>query len=1256
MIATSLKRRFKPVRCLGEGAMGVVYEAIDIEHGTRVALKTLRHMTAESLARLKREFRAMQDVHHENLVSLGELVSEGDEWFFTMELVDGVDWLEHVRGSPSQGHLDLSLTASLPRAGSVPPASSVPPPRPVADAPSFDETRLRSALRQLAEALGALHAAGLVHRDVKSSNVRVTREGRVVLLDFGLVDSSGSTPGWTRDAAGTPAYMAPEQVAAARVGPEADWYAFGALLFEALTGKLPFEGSALQVMMRKQQEQPPAPSALVPTLPKDLDALCAGLLSFDPSARPRGSEVLRVLGAPSASASATGSQTQTGAFVGRRAELESLMAAFHRARGGSAVPFVVEGESGVGKSTLVRRFVQQLGVEWPEAVVLAGRCYERESVPFKAFDGVVDALARVLVRMGDEGATMVPTRVAPIVQVFPVLRRVAAIAAQTRGRQPEVPPFELRERAFASLRELFTRLADRRPLVVIIDDAQWGDVDSLDLLTDLLRPPDAPGLMLVLTVRTGVGAVPSTKRHGRILSDTLQGQVRRIQLGPLPEEDATTLATQLLERSGVNNPRLALWSVQQTGGHPLFIDMIMRRADTFSPSGDIELQLEEVLWGIIQELDATPRAVLESVAVAAAPLAQDVVRRAASLSADTFAKAVSLLRVSHLVQTGGARASDRLEPYHDRVRAAVLAHLDEARRAECHRRIAVALETSGHPDAEALSLHWQGAGDAQQAAHYAALAGDRAGEALAFDQAAGSYELALTKGEWVPVERRALLVKLAKVLESAGRGEKAAQAYLEAAEGAPALQRTELERAASVELLSSGRLAEGAAVLHRVLGGVGFRAPRTTLGALFWLIVYSVWVRVRGLGFKERSPDEVRREDRSRIDALFAASMGFGLSDVIMSQCIMVRHLIAALRAGDRFQMLRATSLISISLASRGARGRFEQAITAVGTRLAQREESAEGKAFFDECRGVGLYSRGRWKEALAALDRSLSRVQKHDHRAGWQSNAHLVGCWALRFMGEHAELARRHARLSADAERRGDLYTSVQLRDGSLVVVWLAHDQPREARRHIRESIAQWPSSRYLLQHWHAMSGEAEIALYVGDGARAYARLEQDGAALGKSLFLKVQLVRATTAFLRGRAAIASIDAEPALRAARLAETRKLAQKLDKENMGWTAPLAASLRAGVASVDGDRTGAIALLRSAIELSERADMSGCANAARHQLGLLIGGAEGQALVRQAEEAMAAQGIRVPARFAQMGVPGRWTGEPPPEAAASRIPS
>ncbi|MGH7295268.1 MAG: serine/threonine protein kinase, partial [Polyangiaceae bacterium] len=308
---------------------------------------------------------------------------------------------------------------------------------------------------------------------------------------------------------GTPAYMAPEQAASTDVGPEADFYSVGVLLYEALTGRVPIDGAPLQVMFRKQSEQPSPPREVAPGVPPDLDALCLSLLHFHPSARPGAAAVVRALGGAPASGGDDEhrSRTLTPPFVGRQSELDALADAASEARERTTCA-VVEGESGLGKSRLVRHFVERTLRDDPSTIVLFGRCYERESVPYKAFDGVVDALARFLARLPDaEARGFLSTRPAALVQVFPVLRGVPAITAAVRGAQLPVDPLEVQSRAFAALRETLARIAERRPMVVVIDDAQWADDDSHRLLTELLREPDAPRLLLVATVRgPAVGA------------------------------------------------------------------------------------------------------------------------------------------------------------------------------------------------------------------------------------------------------------------------------------------------------------------------------------------------------------------------------------------------------------------------------------------------------------------------------------------------------------------------------------------------------------------------------------------------------------------------------------------------------------------------------------------------------------------------------------------------------------------------------
>jgi len=350
-----LAERFEIVRPLGRGGMGVVYEALDRRRGGRVALKTLQHVSADGLLRFKTEFRALQDVQHPNVVTFGELIEAGGQWWLTMELVEGAAFLDHVRPG---GRLD--------------------------------ERRLRAALPQLAAALSALHTHGLVHRDVKPHNVLVTPAGRVVLLDFGLVASVAQSES---NVVGTPAYMAPEQALLQEIGPAADWYAVGALLYEALTGALPFQGAPLQVLIAKQHELPRRPGELA-SVPDDLDALCMQLLAVDPAVRLGAIPTLAGLDPGAAAASPPAALAPSPVFVGRQRELVSLTGAFGDTRAGAGAIVLVDGESGIGKTALVGQFLRGLHERAPAVVVLAGRCYERETVPYKGVDGVVDTSRR----------------------------------------------------------------------------------------------------------------------------------------------------------------------------------------------------------------------------------------------------------------------------------------------------------------------------------------------------------------------------------------------------------------------------------------------------------------------------------------------------------------------------------------------------------------------------------------------------------------------------------------------------------------------------------------------------------------------------------------------------------------------------------------------------------------------------------------------------------------------------------------------
>jgi hypothetical protein len=1217
---------------LGAGGMGVVYRVFDRLHHREIALKTLKTQGARDLYRFKREFRSLCDLAHPNLCHLHELHTTGDEWFFTMELVRGVGFIDWVRPGPTTPALADTDPAdgTAADADSTSPRGTAPRSRGEIMATPVDLERLEEALYQLCDGVHALHVAGKLHRDLKPSNVLVERStGRVVLLDFGLiadVELAGVDHTHERAAVGTPAYMSPEQAADTPLTPASDWYAIGVMLYEALTGRRPFEGRADEIMRRKQLEVPPPPHELAPDTPGYLDKLCLALLESDPRDRPDGRAVMAALGREPSESTRTVERTATSSapFVGRARQLALLDEALLDSRQAGVAVFV-HAASGMGKSALVARFLDRIG---DRALVLAGRCYEREAVPFKTLDTLIDALTGALLRLEPaQLAAVLPDDIAALARLFPVLRRIPAVAEPVTRRFQPADPVELRRRGFTALRILLGRLTAVRPVVIAVDDLQWGDLDSAGFLVDLMVRSDRPALLVLLVHR-------SEDRDGPIVSfiqrrasaSTMLPDVRTIEVPPLALDEATDLVAALSGLPGGDGD-WASGLVRDAGGNTLFLSELARSAATAGGA----TTLDDLLRDRIARLPAPARALLRACAVAARPMSAEVVGAAAGI--DDVSGALAVLRAERLVR---AQADlDRVEPYHDRIRATVVDELDTGELMNAHRELATAYQHAMPGDREPLVEHLLGAGNAQAAAEHAIKAAAAAAEALAFRRAADLYAVAIQFGAFEPDVRCALLVNRAGALVNAGHLLEAAAMYAEATPLAEPAERAELARLRLEQLLRAGRVNDGMELARVVLRDIGCDLPTTRRASLVNVVAQRLALKLRGMRFKRRSLSEVPLAEAHAVDLLWSVCSGLSFADPVLGKVAQLWHLRRALALGEPRRIAMALALEVGYATSQGIAGaeRADQ----IGNR-AREVAATVGDPFvtglIDASTGLADFFLGRWQRSHERMKQGLAVMRDHGVGGRWEIDlAELFFLANLFYLGDLKGLVKWTPVYLREAEDRGDVYAQQSIRSWRSNMAWLVIGKPEDARAHLLAvAMERGGDTGFHLHDYYSVLSGAQIDLYVGDGDGALNRVERAWRSIEQTMLLRVQSVRIELHFLLGRAALASSRAD------RLAVAKRAVVALSKEKIAWAEGLCALLRAGLTAASGDRDRAVTELVAAEDKLRTAEMPLHVQIARHSRGTLLSADAGAVLREDAEDWLRSQDVAAPRTFVRMMLP------------------
>jgi tRNA A-37 threonylcarbamoyl transferase component Bud32 len=1181
--------------------MGSVHRVLDRARGHEVALKVLESANGRELYRFKREFRLLADIVHPNVVRLHELYTAGDSWMFTMELVEGVPfhrWVRPVDIEPEDDEL------TRPRAVVQSDRVAVPG--------RLDETRLRAALGQLADGLHALHATGKLHRDIKPSNILVDKNGRVVILDFGLVAELAQFKldrTHENAAVGTPMYMSPEQAADLTLTEASDWYAVGIMLYEVLAGVRPFFGPPMQVLVAKQRETPPPPSQFAAHVPPDLERLCRQLLERDPRDRPTGAQVLQALGRQaSASTERLRAASKPPPFVGRTSELSLLRHAFAASRVGPVVVSLT-GPSGMGKSALVRAFLDEVGSSGA-AVTLTGTCYERETVPFKVLDEVIDALTAHLVTQLDlERASLLPRDASALVRLFPVMKRVPGMPV-TPGKLVLLDPVDVRRRGLNQLRELLAAVALAQPVVIVVDDLQWGDLDGVHALADLVTGPGAPRAPVIAVHRAVENDVLDAWYARLARGDR---EVKRMVIGELLQPDANQLWSALGGSGEV--------PISSVGGSPLLLGELAAAQGI----GGGAASLEDVVRARVSRLGGQARALLQATALAARPMRASLL--AAVLGDETDELALAALEGERLVRCHGSPEL-LVEPYHDRIREAVIADMGDDERRALHAQLASALDNDGAVDPEVAIQHWLAAGEVQRAARRAATAAAEAHQRLALHRAAALYELAL-RGTISDDERRALVTELAEVLAASGRLSEAAAAFEKAAALASGRERFTLERRRVEQLLRAGESEAGFAGGMKLLAAVGVSVPTTWRGTLASFLYQRLRIRMRGLDYTLRDEAAIDPAALDRLDVLWSLSSGFTLVDPMLGRVLQAKYLRDALDAGEPRRLASALALEVGYQAIPGlpARARFD-AVVATTRTIAERVGDRARMGLFDGCSGIGAYLMGHYAEGRERLTRALDAMATDPAEMRWQIDvATFFLVTVLWNLGELRAMNELHDRVLDDAEERGDAYVQRAMRGWRGNASWLARGRVAEARANAdRARSPRGPRDRFHLHHYYDLVCDTLLDLYEGKGDDAYLRIESVADDVAGFHLLRIQSIAIDFHGLRGAAAIA---------AGELVEAQRAEKALAKLDTPVSVAIAAQVRAGRLLAMGDKDGAETALRETIGAAAAAGLGVHLAVARWRLGTLRGGS---AELDDARRWMEREGVADPEAFVRMMSP------------------
>jgi len=738
---------YRIVDLVGRGGMGAVYRAQDEAQGQEVALKVLPLDDLDDLRdaeRFQREAEVAARFNHPNIVSIFASGRERGYLYMAMELIAGRSLRQLLR---QEGR--LSVDRALLVAG------------------------------QVLAALQIAHEGGVIHRDIKAENVLLQEDGTAKVLDFGVAKlESGTVLTRANEILGTVEYMAPEQILGDRIGPGTDLYATGVLLYEMLTGVLPFVGDSPATLVYHQlNEDPQAPSFLNPDVPRSLDRLVLKLLDKVAENR-HGSAAVALEGleqirqrhqmfdlpdlAPGVAEVDEEAEMRTRdfrpRFIGRQQEMESLVAHFDKLADGGRLVFL-SGEAGIGKSRMLEELDRQ--VQGRGGRTTRGTCFfEHGMGPYMPFlDGLGNLFGKTENGLSDEERGELGKL---LEREGPELAQLAISGSTTaKIRAGFAAAFGIegdaetgRQRFFDAIFELLAMAAEKRPLVLILEDMHWADEGSLQLLQYLVRRIGETQLLCLATYRPE--ELVEEESGTQPLAGTLrqlgsEGLLEEVRLERLDREGVGQLARSLFLEAEFSED-FGEFLFAQSQGNPFIAlevlkllrsqDVLYCESGIWSVKDDltemvIPDRVNALIMRRINQLDADHRELLQLAAVIGPEFTSIVLEKAAGMSRMSLLKALFRLEKTHRLIVAEKGAYDFS---HSKIREVLYDEIPWELRCEYHRIVAGVLEEQLEEGREVedgvLGRHQYQAEEYERALPYLTGAGDEAFRLFSWRQAA----------------------------------------------------------------------------------------------------------------------------------------------------------------------------------------------------------------------------------------------------------------------------------------------------------------------------------------------------------------------------------------------------------------------------------------------------------------------------------------------------------------------------------------